>query len=189
MECKLKVFHGRWNTTCRAGCSPVEARRESGCHRWSLVAGRLRFCFALLLTWDFVLHNLFQSSLLSVNALCLCSAVNGILPWPQKMRDWIGTVAFSCFHPFGGEGELSLKSQRGWHLCRDTSGLTRTARGQRRACGAVRWSLHLQMTAVWSWGSGDGPKPLDKSSSQGMHPSRTEMMSGSAAWLVGSWIK
>ena len=125
--------------------------------------------FTLLLAWDFVLHSLFQSSLLSVNALCLCSAVNGILSWPEKMRDWISTVAFSCFHPFGRGGKLSLKSQRGWCLCRDTSGLTWTAGGQRRACVAACWSLHLEMATVWSWGSRDSPKPPDKSSSRGMH--------------------
>lgn len=146
-------------------------------------------CFTLLLAWDFVLHNLCQSSLLSVNALCLCSAVNGILSWPAKMRDWMGTVSFSCFHPFGGGGKLSLKSQRGWCLCRDTSGLPRTARGQRRACVSVSWSLHLETTTVWSGGSGQGPKPPERSSSWGTCPPRTQTVSGSAAWLVGSWIK
>lgn len=156
MKCKQKLYYCRWSITCRARCSPVEARRESGCLRWTWTP---QGCFTLLLTWGFVLHNIFQSGLLSVNALCLCSAANGILSWPEKRRDWIHTVAFRCFHPFGRGEKLSLKSQRGWCLCRDTSGFTRAARGQRKACMTVWWSLHLEMTTVWSWGSRDSPKP------------------------------
>lgn len=125
--------------------------------------------FSLLLASDLVLHGLFQNNVLSVNALCLCSAVNGVLPWPEKMRGWTATVAFSCFHPFGGGEKLLLKSQRDWWLCRDTSGLTQRARGRRRACMTVCWSLHREMTTVWSWGSKDSLKPPDKSSSWGMH--------------------
>lgn len=53
---------------------------------------------------------------------------------------------------------------------------------------AVFRSLHLEMTTVWSRGCGDGPKPPEKSHSQGMHPPRTEMVSGSAVWLVGSIV-
>lgn len=188
-KCKPQLFHCRWNTTCRASCSPLEARRESACLRWNLVAGHPRvasLCFSpgTLFCTIFV-----QAVFYLLNALCLCSAVNGILSWPEKMRDWMCTVAFSCFHPFGGGGKLSLKSQRGWCLCRDTSGLPRTARGRRRACVAVSWSLHLEMTTVWSGGRRQGPKPPDKSSSWGTRPPRTETVSGSAAWLVGSWIK
>lgn len=183
MKCKLKLFHCTWNTTCRAVFRPVEGRRKSGCLRWSLVASNLRVASTLLLASDLVLHNLFQNHVLSVNALCLCSAVS-VLSWPEKMRGWTAAVAFSCFHPFGGGEKLLLKSRREWCLCRDTSSLTQGTRGWRSVHMTVHWSLHLAVTTIWS-----SPKPLDKSSSQGMQPPRNDMVSGSTVRLVRSWIK
>jgi len=125
-------------------------------------------CCALLLAWDFVLPSLFWSSPLSVNAFCArCSAVTGVLSWPERTRDWTGAVAFSCSCPFGGGGRLPLKSQRGWCLCRDTSGLTRAAGGWRRACVAVRWSLQSRggyglVPGQWRWPTTTGQKQFPR---------------------------
>lgn len=145
MKCKLKLFHCRWNTL--QSCLQPSGRQEEIWLPW-VEPGRQtpECCFTLLLASDLILHNLFQNNVLSVNALCLCSAV-GILSWPEKMRGWTATVAFSCFHPFGRGEKLLLKSRKDWYLS--------------EAPLTVYWSLHLAVTTVWS-----SPKPLDKSSSQ-----------------------
>lgn len=141
-------------------------------------------CFTLLLASDLVLHNLFQNSLLSVNALCLCSAVSGILSWPGKMMVlWLLAVSITleegrscCWNPKEIDifAETPLVSLNGPEVKGGPAWLFAEV-------FILQWLLSDPETARRA--QNHWKKAVPKGCT------RTNMVSGSAAWLGSSWIK